>query len=47
MRVLSRAMVSTILSKKATGADILERYQKGNGCDTHSQWIRELGRGFQ
>lgn len=37
----------TVLSKKATGADILGRYQEGDGYNAHSQWIRELGRDFQ
>lgn len=37
MRVLSRDMVSIVLSKKATGADIFGRYKKGDGYDTHNQ----------
>lgn len=37
----------TVLSKKVTGADILGRYQEGDGYNAHSQWIRELGRDFQ
>lgn len=45
--VPSRGVVSTVLSKKATGADILGRYQKRDRYNAHSQWSRELGRDFQ